>query len=64
MTTDPSIEAELEAALAPIRAAHPGIQNIDAAPMLPEHLRQALWDRAVDRYLTTELAKPDAKEPT
>lgn len=56
MTIDPAVEAELEAALAPIRAAHPGISNGDAAELLPEHLRQPLWERAVDRYLDTELA--------
>ncbi len=48
---DPATEAELEAALAPIRAANPGISNVHAAPLLPEHLRQPLWERAVDRYL-------------
>jgi hypothetical protein len=53
---DPATEAELEAALAPIRTAHPGISNADAAPLLPEHLRAVLWERAVDRYQTTALA--------
>ncbi len=57
MTIDPAVEAELEAALDPIRAVHPGISNNAAAPLLPEHLRGPLWERAVDRYLTAELAK-------
>jgi hypothetical protein len=55
--TDPAVEAELEAALAPIRVAHPGISNGEVAEMLPEHLRGPLWKRAVGRYLETELAK-------
>lgn len=50
--------ADLEAALAPLRAAQPGITCEEAARLLPEHLRQQLWERAVDRYLDAELAKP------
>ncbi len=59
MTIDPAVEAELEAALAPIRAAHPGISNAQAVELIPEHLVQPFWDRAVDRYLDAELAKPE-----
>jgi hypothetical protein len=51
--TDPY--ADLEAALIPLRAAHPGITNGEVAPLLPEHLRSQLWQRAVDRYLDEEL---------
>ncbi len=54
---DPAVEAELEAALPPIRAAHPGISNAHAAPLLPDHLRQPLWERAIDRYLAAKLAE-------
>ncbi len=57
MTIEPASEAELEAALAPTRAAYPGISGAAAAPMLPEHLRGPFWDRAVDHYFATELAK-------
>lgn len=53
---DPAVEAELEAALAPIRAQQPGISNGEAADLLPEHLRPALWERAVGRYLKAQLA--------
>lgn len=58
--------AELEAALIPLRAAHPGITNQEVAPLLPERLRQQLWKRAVGSYLEAELAKLDAapKRPT
>jgi len=58
--TDPY--AELEAALAPLRAAQPGITNAEAAPQLPAHLRAQLWERAVGNYLEAELAKP--RRPT
>jgi hypothetical protein len=50
--------ADLEATLAPLRAGKPGITCQEAAPLLPTHLRQQLWERAVDRYLDAELAKP------
>ena len=52
--TDPY--AELEAALIPLRAAQPGISNMEAAALLPPHLEQQLWERAVDRYLDQALA--------
>ncbi|GIM89709.1 hypothetical protein [Paractinoplanes toevensis] len=55
MTAEPY--AELEAALIPLRAAHPGITNQEAAPLLPEHLRKQLWERAVDRYLEDKLTE-------
>lgn len=55
--TDPY--AELEAVLAPLRAAQPGITNQEVAPLLPGHLRSQLWERAVDRYLEAELAELD-----
>lgn len=58
---DPATEAALEAALTPIRAQHPGISNGEAVDLLPEHLRPVFWERAVDRYLTTDLA--DLEEP-
>lgn len=61
---DPVVEAELEAALTPIRAAHPGISNNAAAPLLPEHLRGPLWERAVDRHMTAKLAELNTKEKT
>lgn len=54
---DPAVEAELETALAPIRAQRPGLSNEEAADLLPEHLVQPFWERAVDRYLAAELAK-------
>lgn len=43
--------AELEVALHPIRAEHPGITCAEAAPLLPAHLRAQLWARVVERYL-------------
>jgi hypothetical protein len=49
--------ADLEAALTPLRAAQPGITNAEAAPMLPEHLRRKLWQRAVSQHLDGRLAK-------
>ena len=58
MTRDPY--AELEAALVPLRAAHPGITNGEVAPMLPAHLRSQLWERAVVKHLDKELAELDA----
>lgn len=61
---DLAVDAELEAALAPIRAAHPGISNGAAAELLPEHLRQPLWERAIGRYLETELANLNTEEST
>ncbi len=54
---DPTVEAELDAALTHLRAAHPGISNADAAELLPKHLVRPLWERAVDRYLAAEHAK-------
>lgn len=53
MPLDPHVEEDLENHLRPLRAAHPGISNTEAAKLLPEHLRGPLWERAVDRYLTT-----------
>lgn len=58
-TTDPY--AELEATLAPIRAAHPGISLAEASPLLPKHLRAQMWGRAVDRYLDAKLTELDAR---
>jgi hypothetical protein len=55
MPLDPHVEDELEARLRPLRAAQPGISNTEAAKLLPEHLRQPLWERAVDRYLRPRL---------
>lgn len=55
--TESDIDAELDAAVAPIKAAHPGISNGDVADLLPEHLRAPFWRRAVERYLAAELAK-------
>jgi hypothetical protein len=59
VTPDPY--AGLEAALVPLRTAHPGITNHEAAPLLPEPLRRLLWERAVDRYLGEELAEMGAR---
>lgn len=59
MTADPYVE--LEAALIPLRAAQPGITCQEVASLLPEHLRQQLWERAVDRYLDDKLAELDAR---
>lgn len=64
VTIDPAVEAELEAALAPIRAAHPGISHGEAAELLPEHLRGPLWERAVGRYLAAKLVELDTAETT
>ncbi|WP_045740774.1 hypothetical protein [Actinoplanes rectilineatus] len=60
--TDTDQYAELEAALAPLRAAQPGISNQEAAALLPPHLEKQLWERAVDRYLNEALAGLDAEE--
>ncbi|MFI1194155.1 hypothetical protein ACH4T9_12970 [Micromonospora sp. NPDC020750] len=51
------VEEELEAHLRPIRTTQPGISVEEAAELLPEHLRQPLWDRAADRYLAARLAE-------
>lgn len=56
----PEVEAELEAALAPLRAEHPGLSNDVAAKLLPPHLIGPLWERAVARYVAAELAILDA----
>lgn len=48
--------------LRPLRAAHPGLTAGEAAPLLPEHLQGPFWERAVDRYLTAELAKFGTKD--
>ncbi|WP_341719847.1 hypothetical protein QQG74_09175 [Micromonospora sp. FIMYZ51] len=53
----PEVEAEIDAILSPIKAAHPGISNGQIVNHLPEHLRQPFWERAVGRYLEAELAK-------
>lgn len=57
---DPQTEAEIEAILVPLRQQQPGITNAEVAPHLPERLRGPFWERAVDRYMTEELAKLDA----
>jgi hypothetical protein len=57
MPISPHIEQELETHLVRLRAAQPGITAGEAAPLLPEHLRQPFWARAVDRYVTAEMAK-------
>lgn len=62
MPLPPRVEEDLENHLRPLRAAHPGISNAEAAELLPEHLRQPLWERAVDRYLAAKLATPGVKE--
>lgn len=62
MPLSPHIEQELETHLARLRADQPGITAGEAAPLLPEHLRQPFWERAVDRYLDAELAKVDQQE--
>lgn len=56
----PEVEAELDAALAVLRAEHPGLTNDVAAGLLSEHLRAPLWRRAVARYLAAETAKLEA----
>ncbi|QKW15460.1 hypothetical protein [Verrucosispora sp. NA02020] len=62
MTIAPHVEQELETHLARLRAAQPGITAGEAAPLLPEHLRQPFWERAVGRYLKSELAKVEPGE--
>lgn len=64
MSLTPEVEAELEAALVPLRAAQPGISNHEAAKLLPAHLVGPLWERAVDRHLSAELAKLPPERPT
>jgi hypothetical protein len=53
------VNTELEAAIAAVKAAHPGRGWTagELAPHLPEYLQGAFWEAAVDRYLTRELAK-------
>lgn len=60
MAADNDLYAELEAALRPLRAAQPGITNQEAAPLLPEHLRHQMWERAT--ALAEVAAEP--KRPT
>lgn len=48
---DTAAHKEIDATLAPIKAANPGISNGEAATHLPAHLRQAFWARAVENYL-------------
>lgn len=55
MTLDPY--AEIDAILAPVKSANPGISNGEIVDHLPAHLRQPFWARAVDRYLVEGLAK-------
>ncbi|MEU7170236.1 hypothetical protein ABZ949_01940 [Micromonospora tulbaghiae] len=62
MPLPPRVEEDLEAHLRPIRAAHPGITAGEAAPLLPEHLRQPFWERAVGRYLTKALSELEHEE--
>jgi hypothetical protein len=62
MPLPPRVEEDLETHLRPLRAAQPGITVGEAAPLLPEHLRQPFWERAVDRYLTAKLAELDVEE--
>ena len=62
MPLDPHVEEDLENHLRPLRAAHPGITAGEAAPLLPEHLRQPFWERAVDRYINARLAELDGQE--
>jgi hypothetical protein len=57
--TDPL--TEIDAILDPIRAANPGITNAEVVHHLPEHLHGPFWERAIERYLTQELAKLDAQ---
>jgi hypothetical protein len=59
MTDD--VYAEIDAILAPVKAANPGISNGDIVDHLPSRLRGAFWDRAVDRYLAEEMANLEAK---
>jgi hypothetical protein len=55
VTLPPDIEAELDAALAPLRAE--GLTAEQAAKRLPAHLVGPYWESKVDEYLDRELAK-------
>lgn len=51
----PDLEAELDAALVPLRAE--GLSAEDAAARLPKHLVGPFWARQVDRHLDEQYAK-------
>lgn len=53
--TDPEVLAEIDAILNPIKAANPGITNGEVAELLPQWLRQAFWERALEQALEAEL---------
>ncbi len=62
----PDVEADLDAAVAAVKAAPPGREWTagELAPHLPQHLHGPFWERMIDRYMTQELARPDAEETT
>lgn len=62
VTTDPAVYDEIDAVLAPLKAAHPGISNGEVVEHLPQRLRGPFWERAVDRYLAAEVAKHEGGE--
>jgi hypothetical protein len=60
MTLPPDIEAELDAALTPLRAE--GLTAEQAAKRLPKHLRSVFWRQHVKRCQTDERAKSETEE--
>lgn len=56
---DPQVEAEIEAILVPLRQQQPGITCGEAVNHLPARLRGPFWERAIDRYMTEQLAELD-----
>jgi len=56
-----AVEAELDAALIPLRAE--GLSAQEAAQRLPAHLVQPYWSRQVDAFLGEELAKMEGEAP-
>ncbi len=55
------VYAEINSILAPVKTANPGISNGDIVDHLPQRLRAAFWQRAVERYLAEETANLEAK---
>ncbi len=60
----PDVEAELDAAIAVVKAHHPGREWTagELAPHLPEHLQGPFWERMIGRYMQQELPELDVEE--
>jgi hypothetical protein len=57
VTASEGAVAEIDAILAPVRAANPGITNSEAVLHLPERLHSQFWARAIGQYAQERFAK-------